>query len=278
MCGFRAPRTFRTFRDYRAFGVFRTARDFVRYDANGDQGRAQRGCCDSRAHGVVFRFPLRFGVRRSADEYSTVPADNPPPRPLAATFLASADRLARCPADDAPEAVFVGRSNAGKSSALNRLAGQRRLARVSKTPGRTQLINFFTVAGGGRLVDLPGYGYARASKTRREAWGRAVDEYLSARANVVGVVLVMDIRHPLREADEHMIAWIEQSGKQLLALLSKADKLKRGARAQALRSVAAGMPPGGEVVAFSALTGLGAVEAVATLREWLEPATPSQSS
>jgi len=207
-----------------------------------------------------------------------VPADNPPPRPLAATFLASADRLARCPADDAPEAVFVGRSNAGKSSALNRLAGQRRLARVSKTPGRTQLINFFTVAGGGRLVDLPGYGYARASKTRREAWGRAVDEYLSARANVVGVVLVMDIRHPLREADERMIAWIEQSGKRLLALLSKADKLKRGARAQTVRSVAAGMPPGVKVVAFSALTGLGAVEAVATLREWLEPATPSQSS
>ena len=206
-----------------------------------------------------------------------MPADNPPPRPLAATFLASADRLARCPEDDAPEAVFVGRSNAGKSSALNRLAGQRRLARVSKTPGRTQLINFFTVVGGGRLVDLPGYGYARASKTRREAWGRAVDEYLSARANVVGVVLVMDIRHPLREADEHMIAWIEHSGKRLLALLSKADKLKRGARAQALRSVAAGMPPGGEVVAFSALTGLGAAEAVATLREWFGPATPSQS-
>lgn len=149
---------------------------------------------------------------------------------------------------------------------------------MSKTPGRTQLINFFTVANGGRLVDLPGYGYARASKTRREAWGRAVDEYLSGRANVVGVVLVMDIRHPLREADERMIAWIEQSGKQLLALLSKADKLKRGARAQALRSVASGMPPGGKVVAFSALTGIGAAEAVATLREWLDPATPSQPS
>ena len=217
----------------------------------------------------MFRFPLRFGVRRSAGEYSTVPADNPPPRPLAATFLASADRLAACPVDDAPEAVFVGRSNAGKSSALNRLAGQRRLARVSKTPGRTQLMNFFTVADGGRLVDLPGYGYARAAKTRREAWGRAADEYLNRRTNVVGVVLVMDIRHPLRTADEHMIAWIEQSGKQLLALLSKADKLKRGARTQMLRTVAAQLPPNSKAVAFSALTGLGAAEAVATLREWL---------
>ena len=197
-----------------------------------------------------------------------MPADNAPPRPLAATFLASADRLATCPADDAPEAVFVGRSNAGKSSALNRLAGQRNLARVSKTPGRTQLINFFTVADGGRLVDLPGYGYARASKTRREAWGRAVDEYLHQRPNVAGVVLVMDIRHPLRPADEHMIAWSEAAGKPLLALLSKADKLKRGAREQARRAVAARMP-NAKVVPFSAPTGLGAAEVLATVREWL---------
>lgn len=197
-----------------------------------------------------------------------MPADNAPPRPLAATFLASADRLATCPADAAPEAVFVGRSNAGKSSALNRLAGQRNLARVSKTPGRTQLINFFTVADGGRLVDLPGYGYARASKTRREAWGRAVDEYLHQRPNVAGVVLVMDIRHPLRPADEHMIAWSETAGKPLLALLSKADKLKRGAREQARRTVAARMS-NAQVVPFSAPTGLGAAEVAATLREWL---------
>lgn len=197
-----------------------------------------------------------------------MPADNAPPRPLAATFLGSADRLATCPVDDAPEVVFVGRSNAGKSSALNRLAGQRNLARVSKTPGRTQLINFFTVADGGRLVDLPGYGYARASKTRREAWGRAVDEYLRQRPNVVGVVLVMDIRHPLRPADEHMIAWSESAAKRLLALLSKADKLKQGAREQARRAVAARMP-NAEVVPFSASTGLGAAQVLTTLREWL---------
>ena len=202
-----------------------------------------------------------------------MPADNAPPRPLAATFLSSAERLAACPADDAPEAVFVGRSNAGKSSALNRLAGQRNLARVSKTPGRTQLINFFTIADGGRLVDLPGYGYARASKTRREAWGRAVDEYLQQRTNVVGVVLVMDIRHPLRAADEHMIAWSEDAGKRLLALLSKADKLKQGAREQARRTVAARMS-NAEVVPFSASTGLGAAQVVATLREWLGGPTP----
>lgn len=197
-----------------------------------------------------------------------MPADNAPPRPLAAAFLGSADRLATCPVDDAPEVVFVGRSNAGKSSALNRLAGQRNLARVSKTPGRTQLINFFTVADGGRLVDLPGYGYARASKTRRDAWGRAVDEYLRQRSNVVGVVLVMDIRHPLRPADEHMVAWSESAAKRLLALLSKADKLKQGAREQARRAVAARMP-NAEVVPFSAPTGLGAAQVLTTLREWL---------
>ena len=201
-----------------------------------------------------------------------MPADNAPPRPLAATFLGSADRLATCPVDDAPEVVFVGRSNAGKSSALNRLAGQRNLARVSKTPGRTQLINFFTVADGGRLVDLPGYGYARASKTRREAWGRAVDEYLRQRSNVVGVVLVMDIRHPLRPADEHMIAWSESAAKRLLALLSKADKLKQGAREQARRAVAARMP-NAAVVPFSASTGLGAAQVLTTLREWLDGPT-----
>ena len=195
-----------------------------------------------------------------------------PPRPLAATFLASAERLGQCPAADVPEVAFVGRSNAGKSSALNRLAGQRQLARVSKTPGRTQLINFFNVAEGGRLVDLPGYGYARAPKTRREAWGRAIDDYLNRRATLVGVVLVMDIRHALRPADEHMIAWSHHCGKPLLALLSKADKLKRGARAEATRAVVARLSDGGNVVPFSAVTGLGTADVLTILRSWTHPA------
>lgn len=198
-----------------------------------------------------------------------MPASASPPE-LAACFLCSADRLARCPADEEPEVAFVGRSNAGKSSALNRLSGQRRLARASKTPGRTRLINFFAVTGGGRLVDLPGYGYAQAPKSRRQAWGLAVDDYLNRRVNLRGVVLVMDIRHPLREADHDMIAWSESRAVPVLALLNKADKLKRHARLAGLRAVASRLPPSlGKAVSFSARTGLGAAEALGVVRAWL---------
>ena len=193
----------------------------------------------------------------------------PPAATLASTFLTSADRLERCPFDDVPEVAFVGRSNAGKSSALNRLTGSRKLARVSKTPGRTQLINFFTVADGGRLVDLPGYGYAKAAKARREAWGRAIDDYLNQRANLVGVVLVMDARRPLQPFDQDMMGWCGTRDKPLLALLNKADKLKQGARAQLLRTVQAGLNDRARALLFSAATGLGSAEAVAAVRTLL---------
>ena len=189
-----------------------------------------------------------------------------PQNALACSFLVSADGLAGCPADDVPEVAFVGRSNAGKSSTLNRLAGRRNLARVSKTPGRTQLLNFFQVAEGGRLVDLPGYGYARAAKVRREAWGRAIDEYLNQRPNLVGLVLVMDARHPLQPFDRDMIGWCAARDLPLLALLNKADKLKRSARAQALRQVQEQLVGEAMALAFSAVEGLGAGEAVAFLR------------
>ena len=193
----------------------------------------------------------------------------PPTATLASTFLTSADRLERCPFDDAPEVAFVGRSNAGKSSTLNRLTGSRNLARVSKTPGRTRLINFFTVADGGRLVDLPGYGYAKAPKARREAWGRAIDDYLNQRANLVGVVLVMDVRRPLQPFDQDMMAWCGTRDMPLLALLNKADKLKRGARSQMLRTVQAGLNDRAWAMLFSAATGLGSAEAVAAVRTLL---------
>ena len=189
---------------------------------------------------------------------------------MACSFLLSADRLQRCPADEVPEVAFVGRSNAGKSSTLNRLAGQGRLARVSKTPGRTQLINFFAVRGGGRLVDLPGYGYARAPKARREAWGRAIDDYLNRRDNLAGLVLVMDVRRPLQAFDRTMIAWCERRGLPLLALLNKADKLGRGAQAKALRAAGAELPPSATTLLFSATTGLGAAAAAAVVRQQLQ--------
>ena len=201
-----------------------------------------------------------------------------PPAPLTATFLTSADRLDRCPADDAPEVCFVGRSNAGKSSTLNRLTGSKSLARVSKTPGRTQLINFFALAGGGRLVDLPGYGYAKAPKARRKAWGRAIDDYLNGRANLAGIVLVMDARRPLQPFDEYMVEWCQARGMPMLALLNKADKLKRGARVQALRHVERELTGHGQAVLFSALTGLGTGEAIAVVRSWLPVAGATQDA
>ena len=201
--------------------------------------------------------------------------ESPPSLPLTSTFLTSAERLEGCPVDDVREVAFVGRSNAGKSSTLNRLTGSRNLARVSKTPGRTQLINLFDVAGGGRLVDLPGYGYAQASKARRNAWGRAIDEYLNHRANLVGVVLVMDARRALQPFDKDMITWCTDHAMPLLALLNKADKLKRGAQMQALRSLESVMPEEARALLFSATTGQGRTDAIAAVRSRLTPAGSS---
>ena len=190
-------------------------------------------------------------------------------RALTCTFLGSADRLARCPADDEPEVAFVGRSNAGKSSTLNRLCGRaggkRALARVSKTPGRTRLINFFSVEGGGRLVDLPGYGFASASKAERDAWNRAIDDYLRERTGLQLVVVVMDARRPLQPMDRAMIEWCMDRDLPVLALLNKADKLKTGARKRMLREVRA-EPYGTDAELFSAVTGLGAPAVLATIR------------
>ena len=192
-----------------------------------------------------------------ADEASSGAAVVPP---LACSFLYGAPSLAQCPADALPEVAFAGRSNAGKSSALNRLTGQRKLARTSSTPGRTQLINLFAVADTGRLIDLPGFGYARAPKARREAWERAVGDYLRRRQNLAAVVLVMDCRHALQPADVEVIASVHHRGTPLLALLNKADKLNRSRQTAVRRDVAAALPPPASVLLFSAVTGLGVAE------------------
>ena len=144
-----------------------------------------------------------------------------------AEFLQSAASLKDCPTDDVPEIAFVGRSNAGKSSTLNRLVGRRTLARVSKTPGRTQLINFFSSNIGARLVDLPGYGYAKASRKQQAVWNTSVDQYLNKRTNLIAIVLVTDARHALQPFDMDMLRWIETRKLFLLLLLNKADKLKQ---------------------------------------------------
>ena len=153
-------------------------------------------------------------------------------------FLKSAAKLAQCPTETGPEIAFAGRSNAGKSSVLNRLTGSRRTARVSKSPGRTQLLNFFEVAGSaGRLVDLPGYGYARAEKSAQARWQQTVNDYLSNRDALAAVVLVMDIRRPLQPYDLELIEWAHPSELPLRILLNKADKLGRGAQAKAVNQV-----------------------------------------
>jgi GTP-binding protein len=186
---------------------------------------------------------------------------------LSAHFLASAASLAQCPLDDEPEVAFVGRSNAGKSSTLNRLTGSRRLARVSKTPGRTQLINFFTVASGGRLVDLPGYGYAKASQSNQKQWGRAIDDYLTKRENLAAIVLIIDARRLLQPFDKSMFRWAEESNTPLLALLNKSDKLKQDARIKATRTATnqisqiLKLEALNEALLFSAQTGMGALAA-----------------
>lgn len=154
-----------------------------------------------------------------------------------AKFSTSADRLGACPADSLVEVAFAGRSNAGKSSAINALTGQSRLARTSKTPGRTQLINFFELQERRFLVDLPGYGFAKVPLAVKNKWQFELEQYLRNRDPLKGLVLLSDVRHPLKEFDRLMVEWAVQSQLPLHLLLTKADKLKRGAAKSTLLSV-----------------------------------------
>ncbi len=188
-------------------------------------------------------------------------------------FLQSAATLADCPPDSGAEVAFAGRSNAGKSSALNALTGQTKLARTSKTPGRTRLLNFFSLAPERRLVDLPGYGYARVPKAMKADWDRHLADYLRARHSLRGLVLLMDIRHPLQDFDRHMLDWAVQSGVAVRALLTKADKLNRGPAQAALLTVRRELTRlHGEAVSvqnFSAHSGDGVDELAVLLGDWL---------
>jgi len=145
-----------------------------------------------------------------------------------ATFFISAHHLRDLPPASGIEVAFAGRSNAGKSSALNTLANHNRLAYVSKQPGRTQLINFFTLGNDRHLVDLPGYGYAKVPESMRAHWQSVLARYLSERTSLGGLVLVMDSRHPLTPLDRQMLDWFCPSGKPVHVLLTKSDKLSRG--------------------------------------------------
>ncbi|OGT30077.1 MAG: YihA family ribosome biogenesis GTP-binding protein [Gammaproteobacteria bacterium RIFCSPHIGHO2_12_FULL_35_23] len=155
----------------------------------------------------------------------------------AAKFLISIANISQLPEDKGLEVAFAGRSNAGKSSVINVLTQQKNLARTSKTPGRTQLINLFALDENKRLVDLPGYGYAKVAGSLSRQWADLIDQYLTSRHCLQGVVLVMDIRHPLREIDLQMLNWANQSQLAIHLLLNKADKLNYGEQKKILLMV-----------------------------------------
>lgn len=171
-----------------------------------------------------------------------------------------------------PEIAFAGRSNAGKSSALNTLVRHNRLAFVSKTPGRTQLINFFRLRGGAYLVDLPGYGYAEVPETVRRQWQGLLEDYLKRRSSLVGLALIMDARHPLTPLDRQMLDWFEGTGKPVHVLLTKADKLSRQESARVLRNVKEALSKWGTLATvqlFSSLKKQGVEEAEGVMAGWL---------
>ncbi|MCC9000919.1 MAG: ribosome biogenesis GTP-binding protein YihA/YsxC [Candidatus Contendobacter sp.] len=190
----------------------------------------------------------------------------------AVKFLNSVNELAQLPPDAGREVAVAGRSNAGKSSALNALTGQRQLARVSKTPGRTQLINFFLVEPERYLVDLPGYGYAQVPDALRQHWQKLLERYLRERIALRGLLLLMDIRHPLTALDRQMLDGCSYRQLPAHILLTKADKLSRGAALTALqqvqRTLKTDYPQAGAQL-FSATARLGVDEAHARLDEWL---------
>ncbi len=195
-----------------------------------------------------------------------------------AKFLLSAPELTLAPTDTGREIAFAGRSNAGKSSALNTLTNQKSLARISKTPGRTQLLNFFTLNDEQhRFVDLPGYGYAKVPVAIKQKWQRLMETYLSERQSLYGIILVMDIRHPLTEFDQQMIEWCNYSQKPLHILLTKADKLNYGAAKNILLSVQRELKNSAMPISlqlFSALKKSGVDEIHQRLNEWFQVSSP----
>ena len=194
----------------------------------------------------------------------------------AARFLISASKLSQCPEDIGAEVAFAGRSNAGKSSAINALTHNTKLARTSKTPGRTQLINFFDLnIENCRLVDLPGYGYAKVPVAMKEHWQKHLDQYLQQRECLKGVVLVMDIRHPMKEFDHMMVDWCQSTQVPLHVILTKSDKLKKGPMQATVLKIRKELKEllGGlvSVQAFSALKRTGIDELSLRLDSWMLP-------
>lgn len=197
--------------------------------------------------------------------------DNPA-RYNIAQFLKSVPKPEQAPDDLGREVAFAGRSNAGKSSALNRLTCQKSLARISKTPGRTQHLVFFTIDEERRLVDLPGYGFAKVPDKVKREWAISLERYLQERQSLQGLMLLMDVRHPLTDFDQKMLEWCQHSDMPVHILLTKADKLKRGAAQNSLLKVQRDLTElqNVSVQLFSSLKGTGLEEAQAVLDSWLD--------
>jgi GTP-binding protein len=226
--------------------------------------------------GTRIREPRRKdGKRREAKDFSVAGRSAASRKPGAgglalakAAYALSVHDPHELPRPGVPEIAFAGRSNAGKSSAINTLTGRRRLAFVSKTPGRTQLINFFSLGAEAFLVDLPGYGYADAPGAVRDHWRMLVGDYIATRSSLAAVVIVMDARHPLTPLDRQLIEWLRDAGRPAHVLLTKADKLSKQAAQVTLAKVRkelAALCPGSTTQLFSSLKAQGIDEAARTL-------------
>lgn len=190
-----------------------------------------------------------------------------------AKFLTSVASIKQLPEGNGLEVAFAGRSNAGKSSVINVLCDNKGLAKTSRTPGRTRLINFFSLDEIRRLVDLPGYGYAKVPQAMKQEWGRLLEQYLQQSEQLKGVVIIMDIRHPLKTFDTHMLDWCRHYGLHSHILLTKADKLKKGPQQNALLHTKKQLEKDGykpSIQTFSALNKTGLDELVDVMNTWLD--------
>lgn len=197
-----------------------------------------------------------------------------PPKYNQAVFVLSAVAFEQLPPDEGLEVAFIGRSNAGKSSALNTITGKKGLARVSKMPGRTQAMNVFALDEQRRFIDLPGYGYAKVPLATKERWHRTINQYLQQRDSLRGLVLIMDIRHPMRDLDKQLIDWAAKCGLSVHILLTKVDKLKNAQAVKTFREVEQEIKQrytDAQVTVqnFSSLTHSGLDEALLQLNAWL---------
>lgn len=198
-----------------------------------------------------------------------------------AVFEISVAEPGGLPAPYGKEIAFAGRSNSGKSSAINTLAGHTRLAYVSKTPGRTQLINVFRLKGGAAMVDLPGYGFAQVPMAVRKQWQGLLEHYLTERSNLVGLVLIMDSRRPLLELDWKMIGWFTATGRPIHCLLTKSDKLTKQEQTKTLRETKKALADQGSTITvqlFSSLKKTGMDEVEAVVGGWLNETSPEAAA